>query len=237
MSEKLHRRERQERRNTAQKNLVQKHRGRQRWVIKPTVFIATALFLAAGVGVGGYFLTPHQDNVLITDIEKDEQALIQKKIESLGIQRSEAEVNLWQEVDAQIREAADSQALTAEKKINIISGAMIRSENPFFKDAAVFIDEKFLQGKLATKIDNTPIDRKSEKYHVMRSGTAIINNTFVLTIDAIAEAIIEGNPLYIAAAITHEVEHLQNILRTDFSTGATSQQRKENQDRRILDRE
>ncbi len=230
--------QRRERERIVNKEQTQKQRGTRRWLTRPIIAVGTALLIATG-GIGGsiYYLTPHQDNVAITDVEKDEQALIQGEIDRLGIRKSEAEINLWQEADVQIKEAADSQTLTTMKKLNIVTQAMKRSENPYFKDAATFIDEKTIERKLATKINTSPIDRKARNYYVMRSGTIIIDNTFVLTLDAIAEAIMERKPVGIAADITHEKEHLQNALLTDLPEGATPQQRKANQNRRILDKQ
>lgn len=236
MAERETRRQRRERIREEKRIISQQTRGRQRWQ-RRIVAVGTAIIIAVGGGIGVHQYLQNQEQAeLFKEDEKSAQTLIQQEIERLGIQKSQKEIDLWGRVESELRLAREANALSAVKKLNVISQAMLESENPYFIDAINFVQDQYNQGNLGTGIDPTPINRQTATYSVINSGAEIINGEFKITLKANAEAMLERGSIDIAASQTHEKEHLNNTLQTD-TPHLNAQQRYDIQARRFFNRE
>lgn len=234
MAERETRRQRQEKIRVERRLRREQARGRQRWQ-KGLVAVGAAFVIAVGGGYGIYQFVQQQEQIEVVPDENQDLVFIQQEIKRLGIEKSQKEIDLWGRVESELKSARDSNTLSAAKKLNIISRAMLESENPYFRDTMNFIQDQYNQGNLGTGIDPAPVNRQASTYSVINSGVEVINGEFKMTLIANAEAMLERGTIDIAASQTHEKEHLKNTLQTD-SPSLSAQQRYDIQARRFLDR-
>ncbi len=192
--------------------------GRNR-LIKPFLGILSATVLAAAA-IGGYYYTQSQTDQQTALVVNQETAksLVQEKIISLGIQRSQKETQLWE----QMQNTAESQRnfLNATSKINYVVGAMATSENPYLQEAYRTIQEETKNGNLLVQTVPFPSDRPylSNESGVGAFSTSLeaFNGKAVVITKAYNELLLQMSPDQIAFGISVEMKHVKNILVRDL---------------------
>ncbi|OGH33921.1 MAG: hypothetical protein A3J69_00475 [Candidatus Levybacteria bacterium RIFCSPHIGHO2_02_FULL_42_12] len=142
--------------------------------------------------------------------------IIEQEVNLLGIKPSQKEQQLWttkgyvrSPQKLPINEATIKEA---QSRVATTLALMQQSENPYFKDASLFLKSRLLSKKVSHSL--YPKSKVSKDGRLsMRTQAMITNNELEVHIAiAIEEVLNESDSVTLASQLTHEIEHVRNTL-------------------------
>ncbi len=138
-----------------------------------------------------------------------DRELLERKIQEMNIHYSEAESSRWEKVSTDLgkfgqAESDQQKEKLAIEKVGLVLRAMRKSENPYFNQAAAFID--MVGGDMFIVV------RDSKEMDGFAAGTApvLVDGRVGWDIGIDRNNILDLEPEIVGLILTHEVQHLRS---------------------------